>query len=213
LLAQVSGRGASDVLTPAELALVDAARGGKIERPAVLATLDARLGSLRGGESNPASRLSEPVREVTETNRPFFRWETMLGATGYRVYIMDLAGQTVAASPHLSSEATSWQPEAPLRDGHEYMWVLGAQVHGEEIVTPRPGERETRFRIPDEGERRALDEWRGRVSAHFARGVLYARAGVITAAKRELRQASSVKGRDSRAAEARRLLRLLETWR
>jgi hypothetical protein len=214
LIAQVSGRGASDLLTPAELAVIDAARGGKIEQPAILAPLNSRLGSLRGGgEGHTASRLSEPVREVSETNRPFFRWLAMPGATGYRVYVMDRAGQTIATSPHLSGEMTSWQPEAQLADGQEYTWVLGAQVQGEEIVTPRPGEREARFRILDEGERRALDEWRGRVSAHFARGVLYARAGMMTAAERELRQASSVKGRDSRAAEAGRLLRLLESWR
>jgi hypothetical protein len=214
LIAQVSGRGASNFLTPEELAVVDAARGGKIERPAILATLNSRLGSLRGGgEGHTASRLSEPVREVSETNRPFFRWESVPGATGYRVYLMDRSGQPVATSPHLSGEMASWQPEAPLTDGEEYMWVLGAQVQGEEIITPRPGEREARFRILDEGERRALDEWRGRVSAHFARGVLYAQAGMMTAAERELRQASRVKGRDSRAAEAGRLLRLLESWR
>jgi hypothetical protein len=214
LLAQVNGRGASDVLTPDEMAVVDAARGGKIERPAILAPLNSRLGSLRGGgESKKASRLSEPMHEVIEAGRPLFRWLVTPGATGYRVYVIDRSGQTVATSPHLSGEMTSWQPEAPLADGQEYTWVLGAQVPGEEIVTPRPGEREARFRILDEGERRALDEWRGRVSTHFARGVLYARAGMMSAAERELRQASNARGSDGRAAEARRLLRLLESWR
>ncbi|MBX3279683.1 MAG: hypothetical protein KF868_16895 [Acidobacteria bacterium] len=200
-----------DSLTDSERALIAAARRGRMEMPESISGLAARRGVLRGNaRSAAASGLLSPRQEAVAEERPVFRWRRAAGATGYRVYVMDAEARIITSSPRLPADTVEWRAESALEGGREYLWALGIEREGVESVAPAPGRGEARFLVLGARERKAVDEWSRRIASPFARGVLYARAGVISEAEREWRRAATDK---EQAGEARRLLDLLRSWR
>lgn len=200
-----------DGLTEAERSLIEAARRGQLRQPEALKGFEGGRGAMRGNGRNAAANgLLAPRLEVVADERPLFRWRAAAGATGYRVYVMDTEGRTIAVSPQLGAEAVEWRAEAALEGGREYLWALGTERGGAEIVAPAPGRGEARFRLRGAEERAKVEEWSRRVSSPFARGVLYARSGMISEAEREWRRAAADK---THTREARRLLNLVRSWR
>jgi hypothetical protein len=146
---------------------------------------------------------------VVWTERPRFRWEALPAATGYRVFVLNEAGEEVAASGELPAGATFWQPPTPLPAGATYSWAVVALVAGQEIVAPAVNLPEVKFHLLATAQARRIKALGGRTRSSLARGILYARAGLLSEAKVELRLFLR---QEPQSGVARKLLRQLETW-
>lgn len=183
----------------------------RLERPAVLDELAGSAATLRG---NPAEkqnfRLLGPVAQVTLATQPVLRWQALAAATSYRVFVLDAQGQEVAASPELPARQTTWQPAAPLPADATYSWAVVALVAGKEIVAPAASQPEAKFHILAAASARTLTAALSQTRSHLASGILYARAGLLAEAERELQL--YVK-QQPQSAVAHKLLRQIQSWR
>jgi hypothetical protein len=193
-----------DALAPTERRQVrEAIASGRIETSAALTGLALRQGSLMGmGTDGVPFRLRGPVGVVLRSRRPSLSWEPLEGASAYVVTLVDESGRVAARSPEL--KGTTWAPPNYLARGVTYSWQVAAQRRGAEVISPAPPAPEARFKILDatyaSSLARAERDARG---SHLALGVLYARAGLLDEAEREL---SILQRRNPRSDLARRLL-------
>jgi hypothetical protein len=206
----MSATAGRDSLTDSERALIAAARWGRMEAPESISGLASRRGVLRGDARSAAGGLLSPRQETVAEERPVFRWRRAAGATGYRVYVMDAEARIMFTSPRLPADTVEWRAESALEGGREYVWAIGIEREGVELVALAPGRGDVRFLILGAQERKAVEEWSRRIASPFARGVLYARAGMISEAEREWRRAAVGK---EQAAEAQRMLNIVRSWR
>jgi hypothetical protein len=106
---------------------------------------------------------------------------------------------------------SQWTPDRPLAPGGVYTWEIVARRGDVEAMAPGPRSEEARFRVLTAEEaselERAVGESRG---SHLALGVLYARAGLLDDAERELAQ---VVAANPRSAAVRRLVASVQDWR
>jgi hypothetical protein len=123
------------------------------------------------------------VGVVVEEDRPVLRWRSVPEAHRYVVTLSDARGGRLLSSPPLTT--TEWTPP-PLPRGQSYLWQVVADIPSGTTAAPRPPEPEARFRVLDLASLQSLDEAR-RVPSHLVLGVLYARAGLVADAERELR--------------------------
>ncbi|HVF43192.1 MAG TPA: hypothetical protein VM936_09285 [Pyrinomonadaceae bacterium] len=157
-----------------------------LTEPGVLAEVRSAPRTLLGGaRAEDTFALETPAGVVTRSDRPAFRWRPLRDAEAYTVKVYDADFNLVASSPQLS--AAEWTPAAPLARGRVYAWQVTAKRNGEEIVAPAPPAPEARFsivsRAQDESLTRAERDAR---ASHLALAVLYARAGLLRDAEREL---------------------------
>ena len=198
-----------------ELATVkDALLAEDIPLPAVLSDLQGSEGSLRG-EGRTAFRLVGPRREVVLAARPTFRWQAVKDAISYSVYVVpkNLGRKNsgaIISSPKLSAGVTEWRPDASFARGGVYSWSVSATVHGEEVISPAPADPEMKFRILGDEELRAVTRLQKLTNSHLARGVVYARAGLVSEAEREL---SELMKENAGSREVRKLLDRVRSWR
>jgi hypothetical protein len=128
-----------------------------------------------------------PVGEVTFSDRPTFRWAPLDGATGYVVEVYDEKFNLAASSPQITDR--SWTASQPLRRGEIYSWQVKATKDGRVLVTPSPPVPSAKFRILDQAGARELSRARSAyASSHLTLGLLYAQAGLLDEAERELRE-------------------------
>ncbi len=173
-------------LSPAQEAAIKSAL--KTQKAANSAALDGlgRAGVLLGGAaSGEGFNVRGPFGVVVESARPTLRWDALEGATGYKVTVYDSNFNPVAASPLLTT--TSWAVARPLKRGAVYSWYVTAQKEGAEIKSPRPPAPEAKFKILDatrDAELRRVRQTNPR--SRLALGVLYAQAGLLEEAEREL---------------------------
>jgi hypothetical protein len=181
--------------------------------PGVLADLLASEGSLRG-EGRAAFRLLSPRREVVLDARPTFRWQAVKDATSYRVYVVHAKvganPGAIVSSPKLSAGASEWRPETSFPRGEVYSWTVSATVQGEEVISPAPADPEMKFRILGDRELHAVTRLQKRTTSHLARGVVYARAGLVSQAERELNELMK---ENAGSTEVRKLLDRVRAWR
>jgi len=190
-------------------AITEALVAEDIPLPAIVADLWGAEGALRG-ERLTQFDLMRPRREVVRQARPTFRWRSLKDASGYQVFIVDSKRAAVLASARLGPEVTQWRPGTPLVRGEAYSWSVSASIRGEEVISPGPAEAEWKFRVLAENEHRRLRRIEARTNSHLARGVLYARAGLISEAQSELQMLLD-ENQDSGAV--RRLLERVRSWR
>lgn len=130
--------------------------------------------------------MIEPVGIVLMSDRPTFRWSSMAGATGYVVEVYDAKFNLVATSPQLTND--SWRVPQHLGRGGVYSWQVKAIADGQEFKSPRPPGPQARFRILDQSKANELAKAKAAyASSHLALGLLYAEAGLLKEAERELR--------------------------
>jgi len=135
------------------------------------------------GEGRPFGLLS-PVRIVSMSNQPIFRWEPYEGATAYVVKIYDSNYKEVAAST--TQTLTEWRIPSALRRGETYSWQVTAIRNGEEIKSPTPPAREAQFRvISNEVYVEIQKAQQRKPNSHLVLGLLYARAGLLKQAEKE----------------------------
>lgn len=156
-----------------------------------------------GGQAGSSFDLVAPVGRVVREDRPVLRWRPLAGAVSYRASLVDSNFGVVAES--MSTEATEWTLPAPLARGRTYYWQVTATLAGGgEVMTPRTPAPRARFRVLEQtaaDELRRLEETAP--ESHLARGVLYARAGLVAEAEAEFRKLVAL---NPRSQVARQLL-------
>jgi hypothetical protein len=162
--------------------------GQDLERSPLLAGLTPTEITPRGGSEESGAKFSliEPVRTVTLSDRPTFRWARLNGAASYIVEIYDEQFDLVTASPRVSGQR--WTVRQPLKRSGIYYWQVKAIQDGRESVSPRPPARQAKFRILDESKANELVRARRAYgSSHLLLGLLYVDAGMLTEAEKEFR--------------------------
>jgi len=178
----------ADHLPPAYQSLLKKAlASGRVERSSNLKGL-VRPPSELMGEGQPGGGFSviEPAGGVLLTDRPTFRWTPLERATSYVVELYDGNFNLVAASPPLTGR--SWAAPQPLARGRVYAWQVKATRDGQEVTSPHPPAPQARFRVLDRAKANELTRARRAYpSSHLMLGLLYAEAGLLEEAERELR--------------------------
>jgi hypothetical protein len=160
----------------------------ELERSPLLAGLTPTESVPRGSDEEVGSKFSliEPVRTVTLSEHPTFRWMRLSGATGYLVEIYDEMFDPVASSPRLGQPR--WKMAQTLKRGAIYYWQVKAIKDGKEMISPHSPAPQVKFRVLDEAK--ASELWRARQaygSSHLVLGLLYAEAGLLDEAEAEFR--------------------------
>lgn len=179
--------GADDLPPAYQSMLKEALATRKIERSSQLKGLTRPPSSLMSTDKHGSEfSVIEPVGKVLMTDRPTFRWSPMKGATTYVVEVYDSEFNLVRASPQLTNN--SWAAPQSLSRGKVYAWQVKAIKDGQEFTHPRPPAPQARFRILDQAKANQLAKAkRAYPSSHLTLGLLYAEAGLLSEAERELR--------------------------
>lgn len=199
-------------LSPADRQAVERAlRTQQVEAPESLAALSGGAETLRGGGGPGVSfPVLSPVGTAVITDRRTFRWRALSGASSYVVSVYDRDFRKVAASA--PQAGTEWTVTQSLARGRVYScWHVSAQREGREVTSPEQPAPEAKFRILDGAKAEELSR-AGRVhkDSHLTLGTLYARAGLLDLAERELQSALLD---NPRSRVARRLLLSVQALR
>ncbi len=116
----------------------------------------------------------------------------------------------VARSPELPATTNEWKTSLPLKRGVVYTWIVTALVDGEEVTAPAASESEMRFKVLEAKTLIELNRLEGRASSHLARGVWYARTGMLGEAEREFQL---LVNDNPRSPLARKLPDTVRSWR
>jgi len=200
--------GLDDVPAPTRDDIAKALLSERIARPAILKDLAGKESALRGSESAQPFKLIFPSRAVIVSDRPALKWQRVSGASSYRVYVNDSAGQEMARSEELPSERTEWLLPAPLKRGEIYDWTVVAVVDGKEIASPGPSAPEMKFQVLSARNLQQLTQLK-KTGSNLALGVFYSREGMIPGAEREF-QALVRENPDS--VVAKKLLVGVQSW-
>lgn len=147
--------------------------------------LSGEPAGLRGNDDGAQGfRLLYPVRRVVTEAGPVFRWESLPGASSYRVYVLDQEGNQVSQSEELPPTQKQWEAPALLRRGQIYLWVVTALVDGKKVVSPSASAPEIKFAVLSTADFQELSRLK-RSKSHLALGVFYARVGLLNEAERE----------------------------
>ena len=157
---------------------------GKLAVPD-LSDLIGVKGRLMGSSDESSFALIDPVGTVTRNTRPALRWQPLTGATSYTVAILDDSYKVVTTSPPLT--ATSWTPTIALDRGRVYLWQVTSLRDGKEHISPAAPESEARFKVLDKATVDELSSVEKMGNSHLVRGTMYARAGLLDDAEKELR--------------------------
>ena len=160
----------------------------RIEEPEVLKTLGGGESNLRGSNNTARTiKLLYPTRRVIIEDRPMCRWESLAGASSYKVYVLDSRGNAIVTSEELAPTETKWTIKASLKRGEVFSWVVTAVVDGKEIVSPAASAPEMKFAVLSTKDAQELTRLK-KTGSHLALGVFYARAGLLSEAEREFQQ-------------------------
>jgi cell division protein FtsB len=176
----------------------------RIETPPLLAGLIGKSGTLMGptAEGHPFALLA-PLGTVVMSDRPTFRWRALEGADSYVIRIYDAEFNEVAVSPQLSE--TAWPLGQALERGRTYSWQVTARVGEREVRSPIKPAPEARFMVLDRAKANELAKAKNAgAGSHLTLGILYAQAGLLDDAERELQ---SLLRANPQSALAQKLLR------
>jgi anti-sigma factor RsiW len=201
-----------DHLTPTEAQLVkETLLAQNMSRPAELAELAGAHGALRGSpDAGQSFRLLSPARTVTAADRPTFKWESMPGATSYRVYVGDLDNREAASSGELSSSSTEWTSGTSLQRGRVYTWVVIAKVNGGDVIAPAASQSEMKFKVLSADALRELTKLQHSERSHLMMGMFYVRSGMLEEAEHEF---AALVRLNPKSPVALKLLRTVQSWR
>ena len=183
---------------------------GRLEQSSALAQLATQPSTLLGKSKNGVPfQLIGPIGAVVRSEQPMFRWHALEGAQSYTVSVTDADLNEVATSPPLT--ATQWQISSPLKPGGIYSWQVTALKDGVKITSPVLPAPQAKFKVIDRSTAEMLQQTqRAYPDSHLALAVLYAEAGLVDEAERELR----LLVRDNpHASVAQKLLRQVQAMR
>jgi hypothetical protein len=177
-------------LSPTDRRAVERAlKTQQLEAPESLAAVSGGAETLRGGGGRGVSfPVLSPVGTAVLTDRPTFSWRALSGASSYVVSVYDRDFRKVAASA--PQAGTEWTAARPLARGQVYSWHVSASREGQEVTSPEQPAPEAKFVVLDGAKAEELSR-AGQVykGSHLTLGTLYARAGLLDEAERELQTA------------------------
>jgi hypothetical protein len=164
----------------------NALRSRRVVMPAAISEVTAKAGVLMSSASPGVSfALQSPVGTFVQSSRPTFRWRVLQGATSYVVTVYDAAFRVVAKSEEISE--TQWTPPTDLERGLTFRWQVTAKASGRQVKSPLPPAPEARFKVLEPDKANDLQRARQALAnSHLALGLLYAQAGLLDDAEREL---------------------------
>lgn len=171
-------------VSPEMLALMKTAIQTKQLPVADISTLNPDANTLLGPQNAPLFNLSYPVGVVVISENPVFIWNPLPGAESYTVTVLGEALNEVETSPALTS--TAWQSSAKLERGKTYTWQVTANKKGEEFTSPAPPAPEALFKVLEEERAREIIVAKQQHSPHLLLAILYAQAGLIEDARKEV---------------------------
>jgi hypothetical protein len=154
-------------------------RAHRLPTPAAPQAVNSAPEIMRGAaDSQPAFALLTPLAETT-LQTPQLRWQSVPGATSYRVSIYDQTFQLAAESPTLTQP--EWIVTQPLTPGETYTWVVKAATPAGTVQSPRPPAPEARFTVADAATASHIAAaQKANPSSHLLLAALYARYGMTT---------------------------------
>ncbi len=165
-----------------EKAVMQAVTQQRLSFPPSLQEISGKPGALMGIAEPAAFRLQSPVGIVVQSSRPTLSWTTDPQSIGYRVILKDESGGQIVKSVLLHT--TSWTVSSDLERGHTYVWqIVSSRKRGEEVTAPQPPASAAKFIVLDESTNTRLQRL---PPSHLVRAVLYANAGLLGDAHREL---------------------------
>lgn len=155
--------------------------GASIPMPERLRSVLGEADVLRG--TSAATDAVEPAGVVVTTARPEFTWPA---PSGSRSVVEIFSGETeVMRSRALTTDR--WQPTRDLPRGVTYTWTVRVEHDGNTQILPAAPSPVARFHVLDRATLETLDTAERRHAGdHFLLGLLYARAGVVDAARAHL---------------------------
>lgn len=183
--------------------------GENLQRPAVLEGLKPpRIKLLGEIPSEISFKLISPMNQLIIEDQPTMKWHPLNGAAGYVVTVFDGNFNRVAQSPPLTS--TEWRLAVPLTHGGNFLWEVSATVDGKTITAPAAPAPRAQFRVIEADKLATVTKLKQQQPpSHLARGLIYARLGLVNDAEREFRQLLS---ENPDSAVARKLLRTVQLW-
>jgi hypothetical protein len=176
-----------DGLTDEEMATVRGALASRrLPFPVTLRDLIGTRSTLLGDAAGAGFELSAPVSTGVLTDRPSLHWAPLSGAATYVVTLQNEATGETLSSPALHDR--TWIPDAPLERGHTYLWQVAAASNGIETVSPSPPDPPAKFFVVSAEDASRLAKI---PASHIVRGILYADAGLVDDAERELAAAAA----------------------
>lgn len=182
---------------------------GNLAMPEVIAGFD-RSASLAVRGTYPSAdtfSIIGPLATIVSNARPIFRWTELEGVESYTVSVYDGDLQLLTKSEPLKE--TEWMIPIRLRPEVTYTWIVVARKGGEERLAPAPPSR-AEFRIIGKRAYRKLKYELSQANSHGARGVLFAKTGMLDEAERELSIQVRLTPHDQRS---RNLLARVRSWR
>jgi predicted anti-sigma-YlaC factor YlaD len=189
--------------------IADALLAENIKAPATQTELGGGPVSLRGPGKSPTFKLLSPARVVIISDRPFFEWEKLGGATSYQVSVGDLKGHEIAKSEALPADQIRWTPSTSLKRGEIYVWEVEATIDSKKIVSPGRSAPQMKFKVLSSSSAQELEQLKT-ARSHLALGVFYAREGMVAEAEHEFQ----ILVRDNpRTTALKKLLTQIQSWR
>ena len=181
----------------------------QLETPTDLAEFVGGSGSLvRGASEGVAFALVSPVGTAVQSDHPTFRWQKLDGASGYIVTIFDASFHRVANSELLAQ--AEWRMPTVLERGKTYSWQVTAIKGNEKINSPTTPAPEAKFKVLEAASFAALQSAQQTYpNSHLVLGVLYARAGLLDDAERELQALVQANPKSAIARNLRRRIKVL----
>ena len=177
-------------------------------RPPVIEIFDKSSIVLRGDDSKIESfNVTSPYSTVISNDRPTFQWTALNGALIYIVSVYDAKLNLIKTSDPVTE--TRWLMPSRLERGVIYTWTVTAFKDGKEILAPTLPAR-AEFKIIEEPELAKLSSKIKHIHSGVARGVLYAKAGLLGEAEQELRT-HLVQYPDD--GNAKKFLATIKSWR
>jgi hypothetical protein len=171
--------------------------------PAGLKSLAPPPNTLKGAGVEPNGfQVLAPVGRVLTTDRPTFRWQHQPEASNYVVAVFDEDFNPVLTSPPVTQ--TSWQTNHALPRGRRYLWQVTAHLAGRQLTVPLAPAPEARFQVLPQAKAMELHRARREFGqSHLLLSTLYAQAGLLDEAERELRALQRENPQARRAKPAR----------
>jgi hypothetical protein len=148
---------------------------GRVNPPS-LKDLGSKKDVLLGDNPEQRLRIISPAGIIVKEERPRIRWSSVEGATSYVVTIVDSELNEVVTSPELTT--TDWTPTVSLKRAETY--TVQVKVNSNTAAAKN----QAKFKVLEADKYR--DVLRVEKSrSHLARGVVYARVGLLSDAERE----------------------------
>jgi hypothetical protein len=176
--------------------------------PKAVEMFDRTRVTLRGGGNRDESfNVISPYATVITDEQPIFRWTSLSATVSYTVSVYDDSLNLIEKSEPLT--ATQWPAPRRLKRGVIYTWVVTALKDGKEFLAPELPAR-AEFKVIESAELIKLTRRVNQIRSAAARGVIYAKAGLLDKAEQEFRSHLDHYPTDEQASK---LLRTVRSWR